>query len=95
MSSSDTTYDYIISGAGCAGLSLLMHLLDSGGVAGKKILVLDKDAKQTNDRTWCFWEQEPGLFEPIVKKEWQHLWFHAGGLSKKLDLQPYQAYPRY
>jgi lycopene beta-cyclase len=89
MSSSDTTYDYIISGAGCAGLSLLMHLLDSGGVAGKKILVLDKDAKQTNDRTWCFWEQEPGLFEPIVKKEWQHLWFHAGGLSKKLDLQPY------
>jgi lycopene beta-cyclase len=82
-------FDYIISGAGCAGLSLLMHLLESGGFANKKILVLDKDAKQTNDRTWCFWEQEPGLFQPIVKKEWEHLWFHADGFSKKLDLQPY------
>jgi lycopene beta-cyclase len=83
-------YDYIVTGAGCAGLSFLMHLVESGGFTDKKILVIDKDAKNKNDRTWCFWEQEDGLFQPVVKKQWQQLWFQADGVSKKLDLQPYQ-----
>lgn len=84
------TYDYIITGAGCAGLSLVMHMIESGGFANKKILLIDKDAKQTNDRTWCFWEKEDGLFQPVVKKQWKGLWFHSDGLSKKLDIKPYQ-----
>src|SRR6476660_3206872 len=83
-------YDYIVTGAGLAGLSLLMHMIDSGRFADKKILLIDKDAKNKNDRTWCFWEQEAGLFEPIVKKQWRELWFQADRFSKKLDLQPYQ-----
>src|SRR5215218_6040674 len=84
------TYDYIITGAGCAGLSLLMHLIDNGHFTNKKILLIDKDAKQRNDRTWCFWEKEDGLFQPIVKKQWNQLWFYAHGLSKKLAIEPYQ-----
>lgn len=84
------TYDYIITGAGCAGLSLVMHMIDNGSFADKKILLIDKDAKNKNDRTWCFWETEAGLFQPIVKKQWNHLWFQAHGLSKKLDIRPYQ-----
>src|SRR3954464_8569039 len=83
-------YDYIITGAGCAGLSLLIHLLESGQFTNKKILLIDKDAKNRNDRTWCFWEAGEGLFQPIVKKQWKQLWLQADGLSKKLDLQPYQ-----
>jgi lycopene beta-cyclase len=87
---SQDLYDYIITGAGCAGLSLVMHLIESGGFENKKILLLDKDPKQHNDRTWCFWETEDGLFQPIVKKQWKQLWFHAGAVSKKLDIKPYQ-----
>ena len=34
-------YDYIISGAGCAGLSLVMHLINSGKFSNKKILIVD------------------------------------------------------
>ena len=76
--------DYIVTGAGCAGLSLLMHLIHSGRFQDKKILLIDKDAKQSNDRTWCFWEEEEGLFEPIVYQQWQKLWFQSYGFSKEL-----------
>jgi len=41
-------YDYIISGAGCAGLSLLMRMLASGKFSDKKILVADRDLKARN-----------------------------------------------
>ena len=64
-------YDYIIAGAGCAGLSLAMHIIHSGKLQDKKVLLIDKDPKNSNDRTWCFWQSEEGLFEPIVYKEWQ------------------------
>ncbi len=83
-------YDYIITGAGCAGLSLLVHLLQSQKFDGKKILLLDEDAKNKNDRTWCFWEKEPGLFEPIVFRQWKQLWFYGEGFSKELSIAPYR-----
>ncbi len=66
-------YDYIITGAGCAGLSLAVHLIQSGNADNRKILIIDKDAKVSNDRTWCFWEKEPGIFENIVYKKWDQL----------------------
>ena len=83
-------YDYIIAGAGCAGLSLAVHFINSGKFAEKKFLIVDKDSKQKNDRTWCFWEEEPGLFESIVYKEWASAWVHNNNFSKLLNLEPYQ-----
>lgn len=82
-------YDYIITGAGAAGLSLVMHMIHSGGFRDKRILLVDRDAKRTNDRTWCFWEKEEGLFESIVYKQWEHLHFHTPALSKELAIHPY------
>ncbi len=82
-------YDYIISGAGAAGLSLLMHMLQHPQLAGKKILVVDKAPKTANDRTWCFWEQQPGLFEPIVHHQWKQMHFYSTAFSGLLDLAPY------
>lgn len=82
-------FDYIIAGAGCAGLSLAMHMIASGKFADKRILLVDKDAKKVNDRTWCFWEEVPGLFEPVVCKKWERLWFYNNTLTKQLEIQPY------
>lgn len=82
--------DYIIAGAGCAGLSLAMHMIQSGKFTDKKILLIDKDRKQANDRTWCFWQQEESWFEPLVYKEWKQLWFHGNDFSKQLHLSPYR-----
>lgn len=83
-------YDYVFTGAGCAGLSLLMHLKEAGLLSGKKVLVIDRDAKQANDRTWCFWEQGTGFFEPIVYKSWKHLSFYSNSFSGSLQIEPYQ-----
>lgn len=88
--SPDIQYDYIIAGAGCAGLSLAMHLCTSGKFTDKRILLVDRDAKQSNDRTWCFWEQRPGLFEPVVYRQWDQLWFHGTGYAEKLVITPYK-----
>jgi lycopene beta-cyclase len=65
-------------------------MLDSGKFANKRILLVDKAPKQANDRTWCFWQKEEGLFEPIVYKQWQKLWFHGENYSAELQLEPYR-----
>jgi lycopene beta-cyclase len=64
-------------------------MIESGKFANKKILLIDNDPKNTNDRTWCFWQRERSLFEDIVRKKWNHLWFHHKGFSKLLDIDPY------
>lgn len=82
-------YDYIFAGMGCATLSVLMRMINSGKFTGKRILVIDREQKNQNDRTWCFWETEPGFFEDIVFRRWTMLDFHGLGFSKTLDIQPY------
>ena len=82
-------YDYIIAGAGAAGLSLAIHLIKSGKFSDKQILLVDQSPKTKNDRTWCFWESTPGLFEPVVYKSWKKLWFHSQGYSALKEIAPY------
>jgi lycopene beta-cyclase len=82
-------YDYIITGMGCAGLSLAMQMISCGLSSGKKILLVDREQKKQNDRTWCFWETSPGAFEDIVFRRWDHAWFHSADYSSLLDLKPY------
>ncbi len=81
-------YDYIVTGGGAAGLSMVYRLLHSS-LKGKRILIIDKEEKTENDRTWCFWESRPGPFEHIVHHRWKSLWFHQGDFSRLLDISPY------
>jgi lycopene beta-cyclase len=90
MSSTDRKFDYIIAGAGCAGLSLLVRMLSNKNLADKKILLIDRDVKNKNDRTWCFWEKGPGFFEPVVHQSWESLAFHSESSSRQLDIRPYR-----
>ncbi|MFM2439034.1 MAG: hypothetical protein RLZ16_30 [Bacteroidota bacterium] len=83
------SYDFIIAGAGCAGLSLLFHLLQSTTLRDKRILVIDKNFKKSNDRTWCYWEENPGTFEHLVCKKWDTITIHNGGLNKTLLTTPF------
>ncbi len=34
---------------------------------------MDREYKNKNDRTWCFWEKGKGFFEKIVYHQWHHL----------------------
>jgi lycopene beta-cyclase len=83
-------YDYIITGAGCAGLSLALHLLQSGAFGNKKILLVDEASKDKNDRTWCFWETGEGLFESIVFRKWERLWFYGEDIQKEISIEPHR-----
>jgi lycopene beta-cyclase len=83
-------YDYVITGAGCAGLSLLMRMVRSGRFADKKILLIDRERKTKNDRTWCFWEKKKDFFEEIVFRKWKALDFWSDDFSATLDISPYE-----
>lgn len=56
----------------------------------KAILVVDKAPKTKNDRTWCFWENGKGLFEPLVHHRWDIMDFYSRYFSGTLDINPYQ-----
>jgi lycopene beta-cyclase len=81
-------YDYIIAGAGCAGLSLAYHLSQSR-LRNKSVLLIDKVTKDRNDRTWCFWEAGKNPFEPIVCRQWPSVHFYGADAHLTLDLAPY------
>jgi lycopene beta-cyclase len=83
-------YDYIIAGSGCAGLSLLFKILKEPGLREKKILVVDKESKNTNDRTWCYWEKGEGTFEEIVLHAWSNLEFKTETFVNAFELKDYK-----
>ncbi len=69
-------YDFIIAGGGCAGLCLA-HALIHSPLAGRSILIVDRDDKDQNDRTWAYWSTERSPFESIVQRRWTALRFAA------------------
>ena len=50
-------YDYILAGGGCAGLSLVYHLLESS-LKDSQILIIDPSQGEIPNKTWCYWSKE-------------------------------------
>jgi len=82
-------YDFIIAGGGMAGLSLAYYLTQSP-LGNHSILILDREQKDRNDRTWCFWERGDGPFESILFKTWPTVHFHGTTYTGPLDLGEYR-----
>lgn len=90
MTNNTKTYDFIIAGTGAAGLSLAMQLKRST-VKFDKVLLIDKDLKNKNDRTWCFWtKKNHSWFEEVIFKKWNQFEFKSNTFEKKLLLKPYR-----
>jgi len=70
------TYDYIIAGAGAAGLSLAYYMAQTT-LKSRSVLLLDMDAKRSNDRTWCFWAPGATAHDDIVCHKWKNLYFNG------------------
>jgi lycopene beta-cyclase len=64
--------DILIVGAGCAGLSLAVHLLDAGA-SELEIVILDRREAHLRDRTWCYWSGADHPFQAAVRQSW-HRW---------------------
>lgn len=82
-------YDYIIAGGGLAGLTLLYYMMEQSTLQHKRILVIDNVVKNTNDRTWCFWEKGEAFYEPVVKASWKQLNFSSPTLKRTFCLTDY------
>jgi lycopene beta-cyclase len=83
-------YDYIIAGAGLAGLLLVLEMRKSPSLRDKKILLVDKSVKNSNDRTWCFWSDEHFEFDSIVYKKWNKIRFATSKSDANYTISPYQ-----
>jgi lycopene beta-cyclase len=83
-------YDYIFCGAGLSALMTVYRMAVSGKFTNKSILLIDADAKKTNDRTWSFWEKHNGEFDKIVARKWDAAKFIDADFEKMLDLSPYR-----
>ncbi|MCL6523641.1 MAG: hypothetical protein K6T34_03170 [Thermoflavifilum sp.] len=82
-------YDVVFAGAGCAGLSLALRILQSPALASLNILLIDQQSKQENDHTWCFWETQPGFFESIVYHRWEKAKIYTHHHQLNLSFHPF------
>lgn len=82
-------FDYIIVGNGLAGLQLALALSQDAFFKSKQIALIDKSKKNTNDKTWCFWEKNSGKWDDIVSNTWTKGIFHSDKNSLSLNLDPY------
>ena len=64
-------------------------MIDSNQFINKNILLIDRQPKIKNDRTWCFWEKENGFFQSIVHHEWNDLIINKEGESLLLNSGKY------
>ena len=81
-----THYQYIIVGAGCAGLQLAVALVREKNLSLDSLLIIEAAATH-EEKTWCFWYPANHPFEHLVKKSWKNIAFSAPGVSVKEDLQ--------
>ena len=82
-------YNYIFTGSGLSALMTVYEMLLSGKFEDKTILLIDENTKKTNDRTWCFWDENK-LFEQVVSKKWDTALFADINFKRELILKPYQ-----
>ena len=85
-----TVYDYAIIGAGAAGLHIALAMSDESWFEDKKILILEKDHKNSNDKTWCYWEKGEGKWDSIIKHSWRSGKFITQEINIDLHLPPYR-----
>ncbi|MEO9483635.1 MAG: lycopene cyclase family protein [Ekhidna sp.] len=84
------SYDYAIVGVGAAGLQLALKMIKDDFFNEKRILLLDKDDKVANDRTWCFWEKGETIWDTLATHTWSTGFFHNEKEIVSFDLAPYR-----
>ena len=82
-------YDYIINGSGASGLMLAYRMAKDSFFDTASILIIDKEKKTSNDRTWCFWENGKGEWDDLVYKSWSKILFESYSYKNTIPLQSY------
>lgn len=85
-----TKADILFAGSGLAGLTLALECVRRPFFKDKKILLIDRDEKSRNDRTWCFWAKDTEEIPAVLHKTWNKCLFYGEGFEKTLDIAPYR-----
>ena len=65
-------FDYIIIGAGCAGLSLAYELNLKKKLDNKTPAIIEPREEYKKDKTWSFWKVTDHNFDDCVRKSWKN-----------------------
>lgn len=84
------TYDYIILGGGASGLMMAYRMVSDSFFDNKSIIIIDQEKKESNDRTWCFWEEHVGEWDDITEISWKQIMFKSKYIDKLEKISPYQ-----
>ena len=82
-------YDYIMLGSGLSGLLSAYRMANDTWFDAKSILIIDKEIKNQNDRTWCFWEEPNGEFDSILSKTWEKAFIGNQDFQQSFAMHPY------
>ena len=86
-------FDYIIIGAGCAGLSLAYELEVHKKLENKTLAIIEPRLEYKKDKTWSFWKVSSHNFDDCVKKNWENFSINIPTKTKHLECNnyPYQS----
>ncbi|MFN0213782.1 MAG: lycopene cyclase family protein [Saprospiraceae bacterium] len=80
----------LLAGSGLSGLTLALECAKRPFFQDKKIILIDRDDKSRNDRTWCFWAKDNEPLPPVSYKVWKQCLFIGTDFEKSLDIAPYR-----
>jgi lycopene beta-cyclase len=82
-------YDYVIGGAGAAGMQLALAMLNDAYFAKKTILIVEPVEQGLNDKRWCYWETESKEWDHLIEHRWQQAAVRTSWGEYNLKLFPY------
>lgn len=88
----EIVYDAILSGAGGAGLNLLLAMQKTGYLENHKVLIVDPVRNNTNNRTWCFWAKPEERIVEELGSLIPEVWDFSNFDGHKHALDPYRYY---
>jgi lycopene beta-cyclase len=90
MTGHSLKYDFIIAGAGISGLMLAYRMCRHEWFKKKRILLIDKEEKTANDRTWCYWEKGQGEWDHLLLTSWNKVQVISPKENRQAPIAPYQ-----
>lgn len=83
-------YDYTILGLGASGINLALAMIKDDDAKKKKILIVEKDSKSENDRTWCFWDLKNNQHSFPILQSWDIFTVKSPDFAINIPLEDYK-----